>query len=110
MSENKNTVDSEVLKSVAGGQNEEEYYAELAKFGLIDTEEHLLNGKKCGDCNMGRLSFLRYQPSPSAIRKQFITLTSAMSTQLPVLRNNLERKKRKERSQLFFFSAPYLSL
>ena len=45
MSEKNKTVDNEVLKSVAGGQTEEEYYAELAKFGLIDTEEHLLNGK-----------------------------------------------------------------
>ena len=47
MSEKNKTVDNEVLKSVAGGQTEEEYYAELAKFGLINTEEHLLNGKKC---------------------------------------------------------------
>ena len=64
MNKNKKVIDNEVLKSVAGGQTEEEYYAELAKFGLLDTEEHLLNGKKCGDCNMGKLSFLRYQPGP----------------------------------------------
>ncbi len=30
MSDNKKVIDNEVLKSVAGGQTEEEYYAELA--------------------------------------------------------------------------------
>ena len=36
---------------------EEEYYAELEKFGLIDTEAHLLQGTKCDCCNIGKLSF-----------------------------------------------------
>ena len=40
-----------------GGQTEEEYYAELEKFGLIDTEAHLLQSTKCDCCNIGKLSF-----------------------------------------------------
>ena len=56
-----NKVEEVKLAQIAGGQTEEEYYAEYEKYGLLDTEEHLLQGKKCDFCNRGKLQFLRYQ-------------------------------------------------
>ena len=60
MSETKR-IDIEALAKVSGGQTEEEYYEQLEKFGLLDTEEHLLEGKKCDLCHIGKYRFLRYQ-------------------------------------------------
>ena len=60
----KRILPSAALEQVTGGESEEQYYAEYAKFGLIDTEEHLLQGKTCTDCNYGKLTFWRYQPGP----------------------------------------------
>ena len=62
MKENK--LIEEELEKVSGGYSEEEYYAEFEKFGLIDTEEHLLSGRTCQDCSRGKLRFWRYQPGP----------------------------------------------
>ncbi|MBR4456035.1 MAG: hypothetical protein IKS32_07400 [Solobacterium sp.] len=62
--EEKRIIDSKVLKKVSGGATEEEYYAEYEKFGLIDTEDHLLEGKTCRDCSFGKLRFWKYQPGP----------------------------------------------
>ena len=57
----KNKVEEVKLAQIAGGQTEEEYYAEYEKYGLIDTDEHLLQGKTCDFCNRGKLQFIRYQ-------------------------------------------------
>ena len=55
---------SEQLESVAGGESEEQYYAKYARYGIIDTEEHFLQGTTCSDCGYGTLRFWRYQPGP----------------------------------------------
>ena len=60
MSEEKK-ISTEVLEKISGGQTEEEYYEELEKYGLLDTEAHLLNGTKCDCCNRGKLKFHHYQ-------------------------------------------------
>lgn len=64
MTNENSKIDANVLAKVSGGQTEEQYYDELAKFGLLDTEEHLLEGKTCSDCNRGKLKFWKYQPGP----------------------------------------------
>ena len=63
VSKNNVLIDDE-LEKITGGETEEHYYAEYAKFGLIDDETHRLNGTTCRDCNWGKLKFWRYQPGP----------------------------------------------
>ena len=57
-----NRLIEEELEKASGGYSEAEYYAENEKFGLIDTEAHLLSRTACQDCDRGKLRFIRYQP------------------------------------------------
>ena len=45
------------LETVRGSQTEEQYYKEYEELGLLDTEEHLLEGGRCRDCGYGTLRF-----------------------------------------------------
>lgn len=64
MSKEEKVIETEILSKVSGGETEEQYYEEFAKFGLIDTEEHLLQGTTCRDCDWGKLKFWKYQTGP----------------------------------------------
>ena len=63
MSKENKLIDEELAK-ITGGRTEEEYYAEYEKFGLLDDESHRLEGRKCRDCDWGKLRFWKYQPGP----------------------------------------------
>ena len=84
----KKEVPIEVLAKVSGGESEDQYYAEYERFGLIDTEEHLLNGKTCTDCNYGKLKFWRYQPGPFGNKEAVYYCDTCHEYTLAALRKN----------------------
>ena len=69
MTDNEKRIEDEKLNKVTGGITEEEYYAQAKKFGHLDSEEHLLEGTTCPDCQWGKLRFCRYQPGPFGNRE-----------------------------------------
>ena len=65
----KETICPETLETVSGGETEEQYYADYERLGLIDTEQHLLEGGRCRDCGWGTLHFWKYQTGPFGNRE-----------------------------------------
>ena len=74
------------LETVRGSQTEEQYYKEYEELGLLDTEEHLLEGGRCRDCGYGTLRFWKYQPGPFGNRVAVYTCDDCNEYTLAALR------------------------
>lgn len=87
MSEAKKRITTDELDQVSGGRTEEDYFAQAERFGMIDTDAHLYDGKTCGDCGWGKLRFERYQPGPFGNREGVYYCSTCHEYTVTVLRD-----------------------